>query len=94
MLELMGKTVLVTGGSRGIGAAIVRAVAAAGADVVVHYNRRRAAAEALAIEVGVERCHLVAANFESDSDVTALWDQAIAWKGRIDVLISNAAVHE
>lgn len=94
MLELTGKTILVTGGSRGIGAATVRAVAAAGADVVLHYNRSRAAAEALAIEVGVERCHLVAAAFESDSDVTRLWDQALAWKGRIDVLISNAGVHE
>ena len=94
MLELTGKTVLVTGGSRGIGAAIVRAVATAGADVVLHYNRSRAAAEALAADIGVDRCHLVAAAFESDSDVTRLWEQAVAWKGRIDVLISNAAVHE
>ena len=51
MLELTGKTILVTGGSRGIGAATVRAVAAAGADVVLHYNRSRAAAEALLVHV-------------------------------------------
>jgi NAD(P)-dependent dehydrogenase (short-subunit alcohol dehydrogenase family) len=45
MTQLAGKSVLVTGGSRGIGAAISRAVGAAGAQVLVHCARNRAAAE-------------------------------------------------
>ena len=47
MIDLGGKTVLVTGGSRGIGEAIVRAVAASGASVLLHYARSRDAAEAI-----------------------------------------------
>ena len=47
IVDLSGKVVLVTGASRGIGAAIVRSVAEAGADVVVHCNQNRARAEAL-----------------------------------------------
>ncbi|MCL6568125.1 MAG: SDR family NAD(P)-dependent oxidoreductase, partial [Meiothermus silvanus] len=42
MFNLRGKTILVTGGSRGIGAAIVRALAAGGAEVVLHYGRSQA----------------------------------------------------
>ncbi len=52
MFDLSGKTVLVTGGSRGIGAAIVRAVAAAGGNVLLHYARNRDAAETLRNEIG------------------------------------------
>ena len=63
-LGLEGKIVLVTGASRGVGAAIVRAARAQGAEVVLHYGRSREQAEAL------------------------------AWRGRIDVLVNNAAVYE
>jgi len=52
MIELSGKTILVTGGSRGIGEAIVRTVSAAGADVLLHYGKNRAAAEAIRGEIG------------------------------------------
>ena len=47
MPNLNSKTVLVTGGSRGIGAAIARAIGAAGGEVIVHYARNRDAAEAV-----------------------------------------------
>ena len=92
MFNLEGKVILVTGGSRGIGAAIVRAVGEAGADVIVHYKRNREAAERVAAEVGSERCHLIQANFESDDEILELWDKAIAWKGGIDVLVNNAGI--
>ena len=52
MIDLSGKTVLVTGGSRGIGEAIVRAVAAAGANVLLHYARSRGAAETIQKAIG------------------------------------------
>jgi NAD(P)-dependent dehydrogenase (short-subunit alcohol dehydrogenase family) len=45
LLDLSGKTVLVTGGSRGIGAAAVSAIAAAGGEVLLHYGKNRELAE-------------------------------------------------
>ena len=53
---LDGKVAIVTGGSRGIGAAIARALAAAGARVVVNYRSRADAAEAVATEIGGRHC--------------------------------------
>ena len=94
MAELNGKTVLVTGGSRGIGAAIVRVLGAAGADVVLHYGASRGRAESLADELPPGRCHLVEADFEDDAAITAMWRHALAWKGRIDVLVNNAGIFE
>ncbi len=93
MIDLTGKVILVTGGSRGIGAAIVRRLAALGADVVLHYGRNGAAARALAVEVGPARCHLVQGDLDSDAAPGAVWAQALAWKGRIDVLVNNAGVY-
>ncbi len=52
MPDLNSKTVLVTGGSRGIGAAIARAIGAAGGEVIVHYARNRDAAEAVRGDIG------------------------------------------
>ncbi|MGH6930877.1 MAG: SDR family NAD(P)-dependent oxidoreductase [Dongiaceae bacterium] len=94
MNDLNGKTVLVTGGSRGIGAAIVRAVAAAGADVILHYGRSRPAAEAIQAEIGPQRCHLVAADLAQTGAAEELWLQATAAAPRIDVLVNNAGIFE
>ncbi len=93
MIDLTGKVILVTGGSRGIGAAIVRALAGAGAEVVLHYGQSRARAEALAEEVGHARCHLVGADLDDGGAVPGLWRDALAWKGRIDVLVNNAGIY-
>ena len=90
MIDLKAKVVLVTGGSRGIGAAIVRALAGAGADVILHYGRSRARAEAVAREIG--GCHLVGADLDNESAAPVLWRDAVAWKGRIDVLVNNAGI--
>ncbi len=61
MTDLNSKSVLVTGGSRGIGAAIARAIGAAGGEVIVHYARNRDAAEAVREDIGGDRCHIVQA---------------------------------
>ena len=93
MSDLRGKVVLVTGASRGIGAAIARAAAAVGGEVVIHYGQSADAARAVADAIGRDRCLLVQADFESDAAVTGLWRDAVAWKGRIDVLINNAGIY-
>ena len=92
MPDLEGKVIIVTGGSRGIGAAIVRDVVGAGADVVLQYHANKEKAEALADEVGRDKCLLVRADFERDDEVLDLWKQAVAWKGRVHVLINSAGV--
>ena len=88
-----GKVVLVTGASRGIGACCVRTLLGGGASVVIHYNTRSDAAEALA-EAAPERCRVVGADLGDENAPHALWRQALAWQGRIDVLVNNAAVYE
>ena len=94
MNDLHGKTVLVTGGSRGIGAAMVRAVAARGARVLLHYGKSRAAAEAIQNEVGSDVCHLIAADLAAIEDAAVLWRAAEAAAPRIDVVINNAGIFE
>ncbi|MGD9536773.1 MAG: SDR family NAD(P)-dependent oxidoreductase [Alphaproteobacteria bacterium] len=94
MFELDGKTVLVTGGSRGIGAAIVRTVGSLGAQVLLHYGQREDAARAVQAEIGPERCHLIRADLSDPAGATALWRGACEQAGRIDVLVNNAGVYE
>ena len=92
MIDLNGKVILVTGGSRGIGAAIVRTLAGAGADVVLHYGQSRDAAEAIAGELGEGCCTLIAADLADNAAPSRLWAEAVAWKGHIDVLVNNAGI--
>lgn len=92
MIYFEGKVALVTGGSRGIGAATVKAIIAAGGKVVIHYGHNRQAAENLAEEVGQENCCLVHCDLNKPGITTNLWREALSWQGRIDVLINNAGV--
>ena len=78
MTELNSKTVLVTGGSRGIGAAIARAIGAAGGEVIVHYAHNRDAAEAVREDIGGHRCHIVQADLTEADQVEKLWSEALA----------------
>ena len=94
MSDLSGKTILVTGASRGIGAAIARATGQAGAQVLLHYGRAREAAEALRTELGAERCHLIQADLAEPDSVEALWQSALAAAPRIDVVVNNAGVFD
>jgi len=94
MIDLSAKVVLVTGGSRGIGAACVRALGAAGAHVVLHYGRSRAAAEVVAAALAPDACHLVQGDMESETGVADVWRKALAWRGHVDVLVNNAGIFE
>jgi 3-oxoacyl-[acyl-carrier protein] reductase len=83
--SLAGKTALVTGGSRGIGATIVRELAAAGARVVLCYRSGAEEAAALAGDVGARA---VQADVSSPEEAARLVDDA----GDIDILVNNAGV--
>lgn len=91
MTDLAGKVVLVTGGSRGIGEGIVRGLAKAGASVILNYTRGLDRARRIAGELGRERCHILGAELDRPEQVLKLWDDAVAWKGRVDALVNNAA---
>jgi len=90
-IDLTGKCVLVTGGSRGIGTAIVRAFAGAGARVAVHYGREVERAEGLAREVG-GAAEAFQADLAAPEACARLWDAVTARFGRVDVLVNNAGI--
>ncbi len=92
MIDLTGRVILVTGGSRGIGAVIVRTLARAGAQVALHYGRHRDAAEAVAAESPSGQCHLVHADLAVPGAVAQLWKESVAWQGHVNVVVNNAAV--
>ena len=94
MTDLGGKRVLVTGGSRGIGAAIVEALAGAGAEVLLHYGASGQAAEALQHRVGKNRCHLLQADLAEADAAENLWQEARRLASPIDVLVNNAGIFE
>ncbi len=94
MSDLTGKRALVTGGGRGIGAAIVRRLAADGASVAVNYRSGKDAAEALVAELdGHGRRAVALAADVTDPDATkALVGSTVEALGGLDILVSNAGV--
>lgn len=91
MIDLSGKTAVVTGGSRGIGRAIVETLAGAGARVVLHYGQSAKEASAIADRVGRERCLPIAADLRDAAAIPGFWQKTLAWQGSIDILVNNAS---
>jgi len=91
-LSLDGDVVLITGGSRGIGAAAVRLFVRAGARVVFSYLQATAAADQLRGECGADRCHPVQADLTGRAGAEALVRTAVERFGALDALVVNHGV--
>jgi 3-oxoacyl-[acyl-carrier protein] reductase len=93
IIDLSQKVVLVTGAARGIGAAVARAVGTAGGEVVLLDLPDQPGAAAVILALG-ERCHLVEGDLAQLENVPRLWEECLAWRGQIDVLVNNAGIYE
>ncbi|MGI8782317.1 MAG: SDR family NAD(P)-dependent oxidoreductase [Acidobacteriota bacterium] len=96
MIDLGGKTALVTGASRGIGAAAAEMLARAGASVAINYRNSAANAEEVAGKIRAlgKSALLVQADAADRSQVEAMFDQVVAAFGRLDVVVANAGIWE
>lgn len=91
-LSATSKVALITGGSRGIGAATVKMFCAAGAKVVFNYQKARAAAESVVAECGEQSCTAVQAELSSTADAERLVRATVEKFGRLDCLVANHGI--
>src|SRR5208283_3906341 len=91
-LSLDGKVALITGGSRGIGAATVRLFVQAGARVVFNYLNANSEAERLVQECGSELCHAAQCDLTGTANAAALVDAAVERFGALDALVVNHGI--
>jgi 3-oxoacyl-[acyl-carrier protein] reductase len=96
MSGLRGKVALVTGGSRGMGAAIARRLAQDGADVALTYVRSADKARAVAAEIEQtgRRALVMAADSSDAAAIRRAVDETVARFGRLDVLVNNAGIFD
>ncbi|GJE09457.1 MULTISPECIES: glucose 1-dehydrogenase [Methylobacterium] len=96
MSKLDGKVAVVTGASKGIGAAIARALAKDGAAVVVNYASSQAGADAVVAAITADggRAIAVRADVSKREEAQGLVDAAVNAFGRLDILVNNSGVYE
>jgi 3-oxoacyl-[acyl-carrier protein] reductase len=91
-LSLANKVALITGGSRGIGAAAVRMFVAAGANVAFNYRKTKTEAEKLVSECGQDHCAALECDLSGTGTAQALVRATVERFGRLDILVANHGV--
>lgn len=96
MAKLSGKVAVVTGASKGIGAAIAKSLAAEGASVVVNYASSKSGAEQVvaAIKEKGGKAVAVGGDISKANEAQGLVDAAVKQFGRLDILVNNSGVYE
>ncbi|GAB2558854.1 glucose 1-dehydrogenase [Rhodanobacter koreensis] len=96
MSKLTGKVALVTGASKGIGAAIAKSLAAQGASVVVNYASSKSGADAVvaAIATAGGKAVAIQGDVSKTADAQAIVEASVKHFGRLDVLVNNSGVYE
>ncbi|KAM0816421.1 hypothetical protein AB5N19_02223 [Seiridium cardinale] len=92
IMSLQDKVLIVTGGSKGIGAAIATKAASLGAKVVINYSRDSRPADALVKEIGSDCALAVQADVSKVSEIEKLVDATVSKFGKIDILVPNAGI--
>ncbi len=91
-LSLAGKVAIITGGSRGIGAAAVRLFASAGAKVLFNYHQAKIQADSLVEELGPGKCAAVQCDLRGTGNAKNLIKAAVERFGRLDIMVANHGV--
>ena len=90
-MRLQNKVAVITGSSRGIGAAIARGYVREGCEVVVTYVARKEKGEELAHEIGAELC--LKMDVRRREEIRAVYERTVAHYGRLDILVNNAGIN-